>query len=57
MEDLSSFCKSFQLGLGILMSDFASQKQLYLQFGWTDFDEIKNIFHFRKFPITYTRTL
>jgi hypothetical protein len=24
--------------------DFASQKQLCLQFGWTDFDEIKQFF-------------
>jgi hypothetical protein len=50
---LYSFSKSFQLGLTL---DFASQTQLYryLRNGLTNFDEIKTIFHLRKFPITYT---
>jgi hypothetical protein len=40
---MSSFSKIFQLGQGILTLDFASQKRLSLQFGWTDFDKIKTI--------------
>jgi hypothetical protein len=38
------------------LTDFASQIQPYLQFGWTDFDEIKTTFHLRKFPITYMKS-
>jgi hypothetical protein len=39
-------------GLGHLTPDFASQKQLSLWFGWTDFDEIKTRIRVRKCPST-----
>jgi hypothetical protein len=52
---LSSFRTSLQLRYGILMPDFASQKQnVNLRFGFTSFDVINTIFHLGKCPIAYT---